>query len=354
MNNKINASLCIGSYLDTLGFKDGNWEFNFGLEPETLIKASLVLNEITHQYFALGGNNIDISKWNASDDTILMIATKNAVIKGGKDKDYIEEYLKSLPELIKDKRQSGFSTIKSLNILKKTKKLSLEYSSNMGGNGAAIRTAFIGLKYNKKDDFNKLLHQSIFSSRLTHNYTVGFLGGFVTAYFCSLAMNNIDPFKWAELLISKINNIDNYMKKTDIYDNYMRDKDLFWDLWKKYIEERLLGFEYKSKEYIFSADRYNELIKYTPGISKISPDYGKFAASGIGAVIVAYDSLLMSYNFKKKEYNFENLVFFSTLHFGDNDSTGIIAGCWYGALNGFKDFSKDKIDMLEFKDLLYK
>jgi ADP-ribosylarginine hydrolase len=351
MNNKIknniNASLCIGSYLDTLGFKNSLWEFNFGNKLESLQKGIIVMSEIIHNYYSLGGNKIDISTWKASDDTIMMIATKKAVDNGGKDKDYEKEYLKILPELNKKIRGAGLSTITSLNKLKRNTEI--KYDKFMGGNGAAMRTAYIGLKYYEESDIDKLIHQSIYSSRLTHNYTMGFLGGFVTALFCAFALRGIDPFKWAILLIDHISKVDNYMKNTDIYDLYQKDKDKFWDLWHKFIEEKLNFYEHKSTEFLFGADRYNNLLKYEPAITKENYDYSKFGASGIGAVIFAYDALLMSYNFKNKEYNFDNLVYYSTLHFGDNDSTGIIAGNWYGAYVGFKDFDQDKIDMLEFK-----
>ena len=54
---------------------------------------------------------------------------------------------------------------------------------------------------------------------------------------------------------------------------------------------------------------------------------------------------------KKQKYSWDNLIYYSTLHFGDNDSTGIIAGCWFGALRGFQDIkNKDYIiNQLEFK-----
>ena len=53
-------------------------------------------------------------------------------------------------------------------------------------------------------------------------------------------------------------------------------------------------------------------------------------------------------NFRGK-YSFENLVYFSTLHFGDNDSTGCIAGCWFGALTGFQYYNYNISKQLEFK-----
>jgi ADP-ribosylglycohydrolase len=42
-------------------------------------------------------------------------------------------------------------------------------------------------------------------------------------------------------------------------------------------------------------------------------------------------------------------VFFSTLHFGDNDTIGAIAGALYGAYCGFDEASPTLINMLEYK-----
>lgn len=350
INTDINASLVIGSYLDTLGFKNTIWEFNFGNEIKSLQDGILITSEIIHNYYAIGGNNIDISKWSASDDTIMMIAVKKAIINGGSEKNYITEFLKIYPELIKSKRGSGISTLKSLKELKNYNKM-IKYDKSMGGNGAAMRTAFIGLTYRKKEDLNKLIHHSIYSSRLTHNYTLGFLGGYVTALFCSYAINKIDPFNWSTLLLDTIPMVDEYMKSTDIYDNYNNDKNDFWDLWYKFNEEKLNFYKHKSNDFLFGADRFNSLIKYEPAL-KINLDFNKMAASGIGAVIFAYDALLMSYSFNQKKFSFESLLYFSTLHCGDNDTTGIIAGNWYGAFSGFTEFDQNKIDMLEFKNEL--
>ena len=79
--------------------------------------------------------------------------------------------------------------------------------------------------------------------------------------------------------------------------------------------------------------------------------------------MIAYDSILLSIipkenpneelDLKKPNtfmYSWQNLVFLSTLHFGDNDTTGAIAGMLFGALRGFDGVSKKVIDMLEFKE----
>jgi ADP-ribosylarginine hydrolase len=363
-HEKIKASLVIASYLDTLGFKNGQWEFNFNTSINNLKHANLIQNEIVHHFFALGGYQINISKWYASDDTILMIATKKACEKGGELNDFIDEYIKALPELEKNKRASGYTTLKSLRILSKSDDINkITYSKTMGGNGAAMRTSYIGLKYYKEEEVDILIEKSIQSSRLTHNYPLGFLGGLVTALFTSYAMRNIYPWKWNKLLIKlyESGKIDKFMKTTNIYSKYLKDKDEFWSLWYKYREYRLAKLELKPREFTFSADRLNDLLDYTPGVQlrHDKGDFSKFGSTGVGATIIAYDALLMSISSdsrilsldepEKIKYNWESLLYFSTLHFGDNDSTGTIAGAWYGALRGFESFNKQNIEQLEFK-----
>lgn len=375
IKNKIEASLVLGSYLDTLGFKNGEWEFNFNRRPETFKDAFLIQNEIIHNYYSLGGINIDISKWNASDDTIMMIATKKACLNGDDLKNFMIEYLKIYDDLKDFKRGSGITTLESLKKL--SEKKTIKYNENMGGNGAAMRTSYIGIKFYKEKDIDKLVEASIYSSRLTHNYPMGFLGGLVTALFTSFAIRNINPFEWGSRLLKLEEDgiFDKYMKTSNIFEKYKKDKEEFFDLWKKFVELRLPIYELKTREYLYSADRYNDLLQYTPGVNikkkdqnynfKSKIDLFRFASTGVGGTIVAYDSLLMSISSvsqelddtKKLKFSWENLVYFSTLHFGDNDSTGIIAGCWFGALRGIKDISKEYYEkiknQLEFKKELF-
>lgn len=349
-NDKKNASLILASYFDTLGFNNGNWEFNFNTELPSLKDGSVMNQEIYYNYLYLGGANIDISEWNASDDTILMIATMKACDKGGKKNDYREEYLKVLP-LLKDeeKRGSGFTTLRSLDLVKQNQKI--YYDKSMGGNGPASRTSYIGIKHH--DNIDEIIKQSIRASRITHNHPIGFLGGLVTALFTSYAYNNIDPFEWSKKLLELYNSnkIDDYMKDKSIYEKYKLDSEVFWDLWYQFNDDRLNGYKYKTKKYLFNINRLLDLEKYMLAV-KSKTNYGNFGGSGVGAVIYAYDCILTSYNFDTKKYNFELLKTISTLHFGDNDTTGAIAGCWFGALTGFEYFDKNIINMLEFKDEL--
>lgn len=351
--DKIDASMVLGSYLDTLGFYNGNWEFNYNLRIKNLKDAYIINYEIIHHFFALGGFNIDISKWNASDDTIMAIATMNACKKGGKLTNFMEEYIDILPLLEDKKRASGVTTINSLRILEKKRDLNkIPYSDNMGGNGAAMRTSYIGIYFN---NINKIIEISINASRLTHNYPLGFLGGMVSALFTNYAINNIEPNKWCDMLIELndsgiIDNIVNKLPNRNFkMSEYLKDKDLFWDSWYKYKEYKLNSLS------ISGADRINDLInifysKYQ--IENDTIDYSKVGATGSSATIFAYDSILMCRI--NNTYNWQSLIYFSTLHFGDNDTIGAITGNWFGALRGFEDIkNKDHIiSQLEFKDQL--
>ena len=100
IKEKIKASIYLLSYFETLGFKNGEWEFNYNFKPPQSVDDIAFQNiSIIHHFFSLGGfNNIDITEWNSSDDTIMTIHTANACINGGSEKEYIDEYLNTLTE----------------------------------------------------------------------------------------------------------------------------------------------------------------------------------------------------------------------------------------------------------------
>ena len=226
-----------------------------------------------------------------------------------------------------------------LNYLKKGK---IIYTDNAGGSGASMRTSPIGLLYNKPENLNQLISKSIESSRLTHNYPLGFLGGLVTVLFTSYAIQK-PILEWCDSLLelNESNIIDKYIETTDIKEKYQKDKDHFWDKWYEYREKRLNN----TTENVLNIEIINELVKkeYSPQVfGKNVTNYSKWGGNGCDSVIVAYDALLLS------KGSWDSLVFTAALHFGDNDTTGIIAGAWYGAYYGFNGLEKNKMEGLEF------
>ena len=69
--------------------------------------------------------------------------------------------------------------------------------------------------------------------------------------------------------------------------------------------------------------------------------------SGFSSVIMAYDCLLDAKD------NWETLIIYSALHWGDSDTVGSIACALYGAMYGFKNVPDGNLKHLEFKNELY-
>jgi ADP-ribosylglycohydrolase len=361
MNEKIEASLMLSSYFETLGFKNGEWEFDYNIGINDLHTYASIWNTLIHHFLILGGpRNISINNWNASDDTIMIIGTGKAIAKSNYDKEYLDIY-----ELLNDhKRASGNNTIKSLEKLKRNQ--TLEINSNMGGNGAAMRTGPIGLYY--YDNIEKVIEESIKASIITHNYYLGFLGGMVTAIFTAFAMNNIPAWKWCEELIKLYDKkiIHKYYPK----EHNINDLNEYFGYWKRYQETRISKLKYKNTldSFKYPEDRTAFLLSFYPNskiksmtmkgekLNKLKFNWDKMASTGLDVCIYTYDCLLMSMitpnsinlDLNNFIYSLDTFMTLVCIHPGDNDTTGAIGGTWFGALNGYGDFNKDRIKELEF------
>lgn len=368
LNEKIEASFMLASYFDTLGFKNGVWEFNYQIKTDTLAKYNELWITMLHHYMVLGGpSSIDLTDWNASDDTIMILGTAQAVINGGGEDNYKKEYLEQFDLLYDEKRASGINTIDTLKLLKKGATIqTLPSNTNMGGNGAAMRTGPIGLKWYK--NLEKVIEESICASRLTHNYWLGFLGGMVVALFTAFAMNNIPAWKWAEELIKLYNNktIQKYFPENQETDGLTE----YIGYWKRYQETRIAKLKYKNTldSFIYPLDRAEYLMGYFPNpkvksmvlsgqsLRKLNWDWNRLGGSGLDSCIYAYDCLLMSIQTPGSKtidldniiYSWESFMTLVSIHPGDSDSTGAIGGMWFGALNGYGGFDKERIKQLEF------
>jgi len=352
-SEKVEAGFMLASYLETLGFRNGIWEFNYGYKLDNINLVNKVWLDMILDFFSLGGFMIDISGWFASDDTILLIATAEAIIN--KDISYKEEYLKVLPLLEKEKRYSGTTTLESLNLLKRKQKI--PSNKNMGGNGAAMRTGPIGIKW--RDNEEKIIDEAIKASILTHNYYIGYMGGIVSALFSAYALNNIEPKLWINKLLKLYNNkiIHKYFPKEHdiiLLDNYI-------NYWKKYKEFKLD----KENGHIPTNKHLNFLMSFNPSdkiqeyvnnneslINKTDIVWNSLGITGLDSCIYAYDCLLNSHINNK--YCWETFMINVAIHIGDNDTTGCIGGFWFGLLLGYNNIDKSKMKQLEFYNkLLY-
>ncbi len=358
IDEKIEASLMLSSYLETVGYKNGHWEFNYNYgDIIDKNKNNKVWITLIHNFFVLGGvQNLCIKNWNSSDDTVLSMAIFEACINGGGYSNYVKYYLKYKDLLFDKKRNAGLETINSIQLLDREHNIKLDdipIRSSMGGNGAAMRTGPIGLIYRR--NVEKVIDESIISSQITHNYFLGFLGGMVTALFTYFAINNIKPWKWANELIKLYD--DKIIHKYYPSKHDIKDLDEYMGLWKKYQETRIPKLKYKNniEEYIFPENRLDYLMEFEYNKHN-KTKYNEIGANGLTCCIFTYDCLLSSLitpcsnilDFDNCIINWESFYILSTIHPGDNDTTGSIAGSWYGAYCGYDNIDKTKMKELEF------
>ena len=102
-SERIEAGFMLASYLETIGFRNGIWEFNYGYKLDNINLVNKIWLDMILDFFSLGGfSSIDITDWSASDDTILLIATTESIINKPTTPLYKDEYLKVLPLLEKE------------------------------------------------------------------------------------------------------------------------------------------------------------------------------------------------------------------------------------------------------------
>jgi ADP-ribosylarginine hydrolase len=368
ITEKIEASIMLASYFETVGFKNGVWEFNYQMNTNNFSLFVEIWANLFHNYFILGGPSfINVKNWNSSDDTLMIIATADAIIKGGGEENYRKEYIDIFDLLLDEKRASGLNTIDTIKLLKRGATINkIPSSSNMGVNGAAMRTGPIGLYWYK--DYDKVIEESICASRLTHNYYLGFLGGMVVALFTAFAMNDVPTWKWAEELIKLYDN--QTIKKYFPEDQDIEGLNEYIGYWKRYQETRIRKLKYKNSldSFIYANDRIEYLVGFHPNkkiksmvlngqsLKKLVWDWNRFGSSGLDACIYAYDCLLMSIqtpgsniiDFDNIIYSWDTFMSLVCIHPGDSDTTGAIGGTWFGALNGYAQFDKERVKQLEF------
>lgn len=311
---------------DTIGYYNGNWEFNYNnakAGPE-------MVNELIYDFISLGGiNDLSITNWKASDDTILYMETYKVLTENFKSNDlnlygqkFREAYIKSVP-LIKN-RHPGNTTMNSLEIQENIKWNELPYNKNSIGAGAAMRTGCIGIFFIGPKNRENLINLSIISCIITHNSTTAILSSITTALFTSYALENIPinlwPHKLLKLLKSPI--IENIIQNSapKIYPFYLRDKFVYIGQWETYIALFFSGINPRT-DLRFMKNLVQRYKYLSENFSKNCDVPG----SCEDAVIMAYDSLLQSNGV------FEQIIFYSILHPGDSDTIGSIALSWFGA-----------------------
>jgi ADP-ribosylglycohydrolase len=332
---------------DTMGYYNGDWEFNYGNVRE----GPAYVHTLIAEFLELGGVlDIDLTNWQASDDTIMYNATLKVLSKPFTDPfDFGAKlrvaYLEIEP-IMKD-RNPGQNTLNSLSILKTTSWDQIHYNSRAIGAGSVMRAGCIGLFFPGKGARDKLVKLAVECSRVTHNSAAAILGSVGAALFTAFGIERMNLYQWPHefLKLIKSTTIDSYIKETrpQDYQSFMIDKVVFVDLIQKYINFRFSGLNPKPQTDIRFTSNPEQRYKYLiENFSKGCDIPGSCAAD---CFIMAYDALLQC------NTTFERMIVYGVLHPGDSDTVGAVGFGWFGALYDSpknNDIIYNKVDKLEF------
>jgi ADP-ribosylarginine hydrolase len=353
IEDKFYSIMMLHALGDTLGFKNGDWEFNYN-DPERDILGYIA--EIVFEFLSLGGvNGINLDGWRISDDTILHLAIGKAMLDyhGETNDKFIKKVKHELSEadnmMIKDlsdkngiDRYVGITTRESISKFTDVSDgRTYAYNAYAGGNGAAMRSLVIGMCLFGEKNRLKLIDASVTTSILTHNNAHGYLAGLTSALFTAFALEKIPISEWPIKLIDTLKT-DDVMKYRDV-DNEDHDYDyiMYMRHWKKYIDTKFFeGKPIRNKSFAnpmyrvkyFYDNFYDSNIEYQIG------------GSGYLCMIMAYDALLDC------DGIWEKLILYAILHSGDSDTIGSIAAGLYGAVYALGDVSPNMIKYIENKN----
>ena len=338
--DRFKACMVLAGVGDALGYKNGAYEFCHN---------GPAINNEVQAAGGVGNIKVNVKEWMVSDDTVMHIATAEALVSKWSDADelykiFATKYKECMHNMAG--RAPGNTCRDSTSKLhpKRENGYFIPFNPRGGGCGAAMRSVPIGLLYNDPDQLDELVAVSIESGRMTHNHPTGFLGSLATALFVSYAFQGKPLVEWGIGLMQTLDVAWKYIEKMerDVREN-KGSWDYFKNSWERYLTDRGIGdgksgpnfpTPYGPKE----RDRYYASISFS----------GWGGSSGHDAPMIAYDALLGCGD------SWEELCSRAMFHGGDSDSTGIIAAACWGAMKGFEDVPKCNYEKLEYRDKLEK
>lgn len=329
------AGMLLSGVGDALGYKNGQWEFN---------KSGPAIHQELQQLGGLKNISVELPDWPVSDDTVLHLATAEALATGKAGEELLHEVAFQYVEGMKDMkgRMPGHSTIQGVQQLRPGQEggYRVRYNPEAKGCGAAMRSMCIGLRYPRPDQLSSLIEVAVETGRMTHPHPTGFLGSVASALFTSYAVQRRPIITWGLGLLKEACPVAKTFVKSAGYavTETKSGWDYFTQKWKWYLGLRGLS---KGTEPVTWPDQY--------GPKERDEAYTSFSLSGWGggcghdAPMIALDALLGAGS------DWEELMSRAGFHGGDSDSTAAIACCCWGLLYGM-----DGVPQCNYRNLEYR
>ncbi|XP_041700103.1 protein ADP-ribosylarginine hydrolase [Coregonus clupeaformis] len=343
LEERYKASMVLSGAGDALGYNHGNWEFE---------KDGAFIHEEVQKRGGL--EKLDAIDFPVSDDTVMHLATAEALVKLGFGEGaslpvlyqaMVEKYIVSMTDMVG--RGAGITCINSVAMHRQRtdQGIKIPFNKRGGGCGAAMRAMCIGLRFPDPEQEHLLIAVSVESGRLTHHHPTGYLGALAAALFTAYAVRGTLPVEdWGHRLMDVLDKAKEYVRHSGNYvEQNMDHWDYFGIQWRAYLEKRGI-LDGKSKPQFPECYGVKEREHFYRAVSF----KGVGGASGHDAPMIAYDALLRAGD------SWVELANHGFFHGGDSDSTAVIAAAWWGALFGFRGVPEINYRSLEYRDRLSK
>ncbi|XP_013931671.1 PREDICTED: protein ADP-ribosylarginine hydrolase-like isoform X1 [Thamnophis sirtalis] len=329
------AAMVLSGVGDALGYRNQRWEY---------CTSGPQIHQELQEMGGLGKIHVILPDWPVSDDTVLHLATAEALATGKTGESLFQELARCYVEAMKDMegRKPGPTSILGTSQLRPGEPggYHIPFNSYATGCGAAMRSMCIGLRYPQPSDLNTLIKVSIESGRMTHHHPTGYLGSLASALFTAYAVQGLPLELWGCGLLKTLPLALEYIQAAGIEtEANVAAWPYFQEKWEWYLSERGL------------IDGRGP-VRFPPAYGPAERDviYKTFSLdgwagrSGHDAPMIAYDALLGAGS------SWEQLCGRSMFHGGDSDSTGVIAACCWGLTYGLQDIPSGNHMELEYRD----
>ncbi|XP_036401375.1 protein ADP-ribosylarginine hydrolase-like [Megalops cyprinoides] len=338
MEQRYVASMVLSGAGDAMGYHNGDWEFcNSG---ETIHKELALMGGLT---------SLNVTKLCVSDDTVMHLATAEAVVEMKKGAS-ISELFQMLAQKYKDSmrdmdgRAPGVTCMNSVHLLRPKVEggWKIPFNHRGGGCGAAMRAMCVGLRFPEPSQEDLLVAVSVESGRITHHHPTGYLGALAAALFTAYAVRGKPPLEWGRGLLDILEKAKEYIKQSEhCVEENLEKWDYFETAWRNYLQLRGI-LDGKSKPQFPESYGVKERDVFYKSLSYS----GIAGSSGHDAPMIAYDALLIAGS------SWVELAHHAFFHGGDSDSTAVIAAAWWGAIYGFEGVPEANYKKLEYRKRL--